>query len=140
MIGVAIVVCFFVADTLLLSLFLDGYFVVIVTRADALPPVSLWSPLSGRCFVAESVMAPHPRILCRFDDRCLRRMLCRCATVQVDIGRRGLFSSGCFAAVVVPAPLVDALPPRLPGHPRADTLSPMLLEACLVAFEVPLHC
>jgi hypothetical protein len=26
------------------------------------------------------------------------------------------------------------------GHPRADTLSPMLLEACLVAFAVPLHC
>jgi hypothetical protein len=40
------------------------------------------------------------------------RMLCR----------RGLFSSGCFAAVVVLPPLADALPPRL----------------CLVTFAVPL--
>jgi hypothetical protein len=38
--------------------------------------VSLQSPLLSRCFTAKSVMAPHPRMLCHFDGRCLRRMLC----------------------------------------------------------------
>jgi hypothetical protein len=84
--------------------------------------------VSGGCFAATPL------------DRHLWWMLCRCATIQTDIGCRGLFASGCFVAVVISAPLADALPPRLLGHPRADTLSPMLLEACLVAFAVPLHC
>ena len=50
-----------------------------------------------------SVMGPHPRMLCRVDGRHLWRMLlppCCC-------------SGGCFAAVVVLAPLADALLPRL---------------------------
>jgi hypothetical protein len=73
-----------------------------VARAVALSLVLLQSPLSGRYFVAVSVMTPHPW-LCRLDVHRLWRMLCCC----------GLFSSGCFAAMVVPAPLAEALPPRL---------------------------
>jgi hypothetical protein len=73
-----------------------------VARAVALLPESLRSSLSDRYFATVSVMTPYPR-LCRLDGRRLWRMLCYC----------GLFSSGCFAAVVVPAPLADVLPPRL---------------------------
>jgi len=64
----------------------------------------------------------------------------RRAIVQGDIGCRGLVASGCFVAAVVPALLADALSLRLLGLPMIDTLSPMLLEACLVVFAVPLHC
>jgi hypothetical protein len=68
---------------------------------------------------------------------------CFAAVLQFKwiLGRRGLFASGCFIVVVVPAPLADALPPRrLSGFPRVDALPPMLLEACLVVFAVALHC
>jgi hypothetical protein len=58
-----------------------------VARAVVVP---LSPPLLDRCFAAVSVMAPHSWMLCRVDGRRLRRMLCR----------RGLFSSGCFAAEV----------------------------------------
>ena len=54
-----------------------------VARVVALPSVSLRSPLSGRCFVAVSVMPPHPRMLCRVDGRRLGRMLYR-RTVLAD--------------------------------------------------------
>ena len=55
-----------------------------VARAVALPPVSLRSPLSGRDFAAGSVIAPHQRMLCRFDGRRLWRMLCHRAAVRAD--------------------------------------------------------
>ena len=100
-----------------------------VARAVALPPVSPRSPLSGRCLAAMSVMAPHPRMLCRVDVRCLWRMLCR----------HGLFSSGCFVAVVVLAPLADALPSWLIATSQGGSLPPTLLEACSVDSAVPLH-
>jgi len=100
-----------------------------VARAVALPPVSPRSPLSGRCLAAMSVMAPHPRMLCRVDVRCLWRMLCH----------HGLFSSGCFVAVVVLAPLADALPSWLIATSQGGSLPPTLLEACSVDSTVPLR-
>ena len=57
LIGVAVAICFLVADTLLLLLFLDGYFAVVVTRAHA---------LRHCCF-----SLPLRQMLCRFDDCCL---------------------------------------------------------------------
>jgi len=100
-----------------------------VARAVALPPVSPRSPFSRTCLTVVSVMAPHPRMLCRVDVRCLWRMLCH----------HGLFSSGCFVAVVVLAPLADALPSWLIATSQGGSLPPTLLEACSVDSTVPLR-
>lgn len=67
----------------------------------------------------------------------------RCFAVVLQfrqiLGRRGLFSSKYFAAIVILAPLVDTLPLTLLGLPQADTLPPLLLEARLVTFAVSLQ-
>jgi hypothetical protein len=57
LLGVAKVAWFFVADTLLLSLFFDGCFAIVVARTDTLSLMSLQAPPSCR-FVVECVMAP----------------------------------------------------------------------------------
>jgi hypothetical protein len=100
-----------------------------VARVVALPPVSPRSQFSGRCLAAVSVMAPHPWMLCRVHGRRLWQMLCR----------HGLFSSGCFAAIVVLVPLADALPSRLIATSPGRSLPPTLLEACSVDSAVSLH-
>jgi hypothetical protein len=93
-----------------------------VARAVAMPLVLLRPPLSGRCFAAVSVMAPHPRMLCHVDDRRLGRMLCRRATVWRMLCR--YYHAGALA---------DALPPRLmlTSSPLQSSLHYWLPMCCL---------
>jgi hypothetical protein len=113
---------FSVADALPLSLFLDGCFAITVARADALPPVSLGSPLCGRCFAAEGVMAPIRgcfaaiallgRMFCRHccSSGCFAAGIASVSPLWQMLCCRGCDGPirGCFAA----SSLADALPPR----------------------------
>ena len=83
MVGVAAVDCFSVADALSLSLFLDECFAVMLLGRLSAAGVASVSP-PRQVPAAVSVMAPHPRMLCRVDGRRLGRMLCRRAAVLVD--------------------------------------------------------
>lgn len=78
LVGVVVVICFFVADTLPLSLFFGGWFAVIATWAGALSPTSLQSP-------PQCVMVP----------------ICGYFVASIAL----VASGGCFAAVLVDAHL-----------------------------------
>ena len=104
--GVAAVIWFLIVAV---DSILGRCFAVNAVRADTLP-LSLWSPLSGRCFVAECVMT-HLLV----DTLSLLSSLVDTLLPHVVFG-------GCFATLMLDAS-------STPGGCFATTASPPLLAA-----------